>query len=250
MVKYTWTEAEGLIALPRPSTGDKAQPSHFSSAFPSSSNPSKLVLKPPTPASQPVKPMPHPSKPLIYLQSRKIPEELRSPYTRPLYYPHVVDLSCFDHETETHTVTLADAIVTIIFYHSPEALTNFVNTKDHRISTFRLIIPEGKHRGYFAIGRKENEIMCGYKDHKNYPSGEQVTLAMDPTGVWKPIAIDALRAVGTDEGITVLSGRARELAIKILRMQFWKCAPMFTYEVYPKLKESFQHQGSMQTANW
>ena len=71
--------------------------------------------------------------------------------------------------------------------------------------------------------------------------------------MWKPIAVDSLRATGSvtiGEATAVILARARALAMRILRMQLLECADRFTYETYPKLTDSVQFASSTQKANW
>ena len=88
-------------------------------------------------------------------EDRHLPEVLRMPDHRIAGYPRVVDMNLFSRESITERLTLADAVVTTLFYWNPRALLHFLGVPDY---TFICTVPDGLNPGTLIIEKKVNKV--------------------------------------------------------------------------------------------
>lgn len=85
-----------------------------------------------------------------------IPDELRMPDHRPLGYPRIVKE--FNRETNTTTLTLADAVVTILFNWNHRALIQILGLPSYRFTCTAPGPPDGEFPCTLIIEREARRI--------------------------------------------------------------------------------------------
>ena len=88
-----------------------------------------------------------------------IPEELRMPDHRPLGYPRIVKE--FNRETNTATLTLADAVATTIFNWNHRALIQILGPPRYRFTCTAPGPPDGDFPCTLIIEREARRITVG-----------------------------------------------------------------------------------------
>ncbi|MCJ1358607.1 MAG: hypothetical protein MMC33_008607 [Icmadophila ericetorum] len=162
-------------------------------------------------------------------EDRHLPEVLRMPDHRITGYPRVVDMNLFSRESITERLTLADAVVTTLFYWNPRALLHFLGVPDY---TFICTVPDGLNPGTLIIEKKVNKVTCYYLNPNGQLRGNRVSCEIQSNGAWTPVATVAMQIQQTVTGV-VVEIEAREMAKRILEMKSWPGSSQHRMEAFP-----------------
>ncbi|MCJ1358606.1 MAG: hypothetical protein MMC33_008606 [Icmadophila ericetorum] len=182
-----------------------------------------------------------PKTPLIFLPSDpEIPMQLGNPLEKAPNYPRIVNITLFNKDTtDTSTLTLADAVVTLLFNWSVMAVHQCLDVKGLSEYYFKLRIPEGKFVGALVAQRQGDRITVGYEDKLTRLWGDQIACEIQEDRTWKPVSVRYPHQSSMSVAPAKVDKAAREMAVKILGMKAWEGAGKMRYQSRPTPQEGW-----------
>ncbi|MCJ1360854.1 MAG: hypothetical protein MMC33_010863 [Icmadophila ericetorum] len=152
------------------------------------------------------------------------------PPNLPAGYPHIIDLVRWDLETDDKSLTLADAIATILYHYDPETLGTFM---DQQVPGYVFVAagPWDKDHFKLLIERKNTVVTCILQDSKKQRCDEDLSeihvfkksenafcYHIKDTGFWSLVAVH--QEVESMDPWTIREC-GQKMAKSILETKFW-----------------------------
>ena len=144
------------------------------------------------------------------------------PADAPLGWPHLIDLSSLS-ESDTTGLQVADMVVTILYNHSLETLSRFMDMS-HGF-TFHVKEWEGSEMQDLVIVRRGQTIQCGLVDQGNWSIKHKYSLRGTPMARWTPLCLEYqgedLGNYETVEDVVEIMVAGEAFAFEVLQAKVW-----------------------------